>query len=200
MIVRSYADRTSLSGPVYCDTSFLIDLFSVLTFPPASFSGLNPFVQARAKAAGGFYSWASAQRLELATSLLALEESYQTVLFSDIRQGARRARHNTWKDWRTADPTAFRRALRAARGALNTFQSFFDASNISLITFGQGSFRRFVPRDPRIVGYARAILLRHEVDTMDAFHYALMRVARIDSAASSDGDWVSFPWGTVITI
>jgi hypothetical protein len=185
---------------VYCDTSFLIDLFTALKVPPASFKSLNPFVQARATAAAGFYTWARSQSIELATSLLAIEEGYHTVLFSDLRLQSKKAHHANWKAWRGADPIGFKKAFGVGRGALTDFHSFFESSGIALITFGQGTFARFVPRDPRIVGYARAILLRYEVDTMDAFHYSLMRVTRIETAASSDGDWAVFPYGTVISI
>lgn len=199
MIERRYADRTPLLGPVYCDASFLLDLYTASGAPTANFMALNPFVRARATAAVAFQVWAQASGIGLCTSLLGVQECYHKMLFSNIKAGAGKAGHRTWKDWRANDPAAFKLAMRQGRGALHNFHAFFQRSGIMLLSFGPITSIGVLPRDPRIVGYARAVLVRYDADTMDAFHYALMRVRGISTAASSDADWVSFPWGTVVT-
>lgn len=191
MNVRKYGDRTpGIAGPIYCDASFILDFFVHQQAPPRS---LQPMLAARVKAAFDFYIWARGQKIEFVTSVLGVQECYHKVLFGPVRDAAKAQK---WKDFRRAEPLKFAASIALGRAELVKFHAFFAGSGINLhpITTHSSS------QTARLVSYARAILAGYEVDTMDAMHYAVMRRSRIQVAATSDSDWASLPYGTVVTL
>jgi hypothetical protein len=148
--------------------------------------------KARAKAAFDFFIWARTQGVVFYTSILAVEECYHKVLFTPLRQASKSA---DWKAFRASNPSDYATALAKGRSALRTFQGFLATSGIRLVTNGVRSGAQV----QRLIGYARALLLRHELEAMDALQYAIMRRHRLPSAASCDADWANLPFGILVT-
>lgn len=194
MIARGYGDRSPLAGPVYCDASFLMDLF-VDHVGPANLAG---HLKNRAKNGHAFYIWARLQGVTFVTSFLALQECYHNVLFGELRTQWKTAGYQSWKEYRRNDPAGFAATMSRARGILARFHTFFTVSGIKLVTFGTGTWTGLLLREPHLTRYARGVLATCHVDTMDAFHYAIMRRCRIDAAVSTDRDWTSLPKGTLV--
>ena len=157
-------------------------------------------VRARCKAGHDFYIWGRLQGVAFVVSFLALQECYHRSLFGAINDAARKAGHKDWKDYRRDEPAAFAASAGTGRALLANFQAFFASSGLKVMTFGTGHLGRLLMREPRVARYARTVLEHFDVDTMDAFHYALMRRARINAAASNDADWHALPYGVVISL
>lgn len=194
----TYRARPSgLAARVYCDTSFVIDLFAYAH--PTVLGSAGVRARSRVNDAQAFYVWAKGQGLEFYVSLLAIEEAYQLLLFTPVRAATSAGRFKGWKDFRAADSAAFTASLKAGRQAVGTFNTFLRGSGLQLLTFGAGPFSGLLVREARVTRYARALIASYESDVMDAFHFALMRRAGIEVAAASDHDWTKFPFGTLIT-
>lgn len=195
---RGFADRSPLKGPIYCDASYILDLYTYAHKAP-SFAGIKPWLKARCLAAHGFYIWARVERVEFVTSFLALQECYHRFVFSEIKDEVQRRGLRSWKDLKRDDQAEYNRLLARGRQHVGDFHTFFRGSGVSVMAFGSGALSQMLLREPRIARYARGILATCHVDTMDAFHYAIMRRAGIDVAASGDRDWHALPYGTIVS-
>jgi hypothetical protein len=140
-----------------------------------------------------FGNWARQSGIELVTSLFAVEEGMHGMLFSEINKQWRNRGLRGWKDFRSSDRASFLGALSRGRSASAAFDRF-RRQYVRLLRA-----TRTFHQDPesggnRISTYARGLLATYELDTMDAFHIAIARYARIDWAATSDDDWKQVPY------
>lgn len=194
------------SGPLpgldslYCDTSFLLDLFSshLLTSnePPV----LTSRQRMRVDAAHAFFLRCQEADAQVLTSVFAIEEAFHVLLWQFVREDIREShgRWKTWKQYRLQSADQFLVALESGREDLAEFDTWWRDAGILLLHAAQHPRGRVVS-ELHTINDARTLLDRLEVDVMDAFHYSAMRRFGLANAASSDADWTEFPVGTLYT-
>jgi hypothetical protein len=182
---------------VYCDTSFLVHVFTAAN--AARLTSLSPRQRAEAAAGAAFHKWASGRGTTFATSLVAVEEVHHLLIMTPIASEARSRGMVGWKELRSSDPARFQVLLGRGRKEAASFTTFLVASGFRLV----GGGRRFttdeshLPR--RVLTFARALLQRNELDCADAFQIAFARFYGIEWAASADSDWLPTQRLNVIT-
>jgi predicted nucleic acid-binding protein len=186
----TYSDRPTLPARIYCDTSFLLDVFAS-RYPPVS---LDPVKRARAHDAGAFLTWGRSQGTTFCTSLLAFQEAFQRLQFAEILK-----RSGNWKQFRSSNPADFAALLHRGRRTARKFVRSLDGEGIQTLEFGIGELVNTLLRERLVVRYARQILRRYGIDSADAFQYVLARRAGILAAVSSDADWANLPFDPIIT-
>jgi predicted nucleic acid-binding protein len=190
----------AVAGPVFCDTSFLLDAFTRHLQLTAQGATLTSPVQKRLEQAYDFLKRAQAEKTRLATSLLVLEELYHKLLFKFVLSAVAAAGHKGWKDFRAKDETEFLAKLNEGRRLVMECETLLLENMVDQLTHGRqpgGSSNRTV-LERNIAAAARLLLDKYAVDTMDGFHYAAMLRFGIEFAASSDRDWKQFPSGTLV--
>src|SRR5439155_23012974 len=140
MPALAYTARPSSLPPlIYCDSSFLFDLFGAAD--PARLAKYPMGVRTRATDATTFFTWAKQHGVAFVTSLLALEEIHRVIVFNPINAELHKKRKvkgiNTWKDLKAKKPAVFQQKLEDGRRMLSVFQRFFTALKIPLVMFGR---------------------------------------------------------------
>lgn len=200
MVGVAYAKRPiTVRGLVYCDTSFLLDIFS----HDASTRGRKPKVlvgqAARAKRAADFRVDASSLGVVFITSIFAVEEAFHKLLSVPILKAANLAGHKDWKVFQSVEPTLFAAAVDVGRNAIVAFDLFLAMSNIDVLAMGRQPYPKPPILEAQVQKLMKMYLLKYEVEAMDALHYATMRKFSILAAASSDRGWLQFSRGTLFT-
>lgn len=185
-----YTDRPPLRpAVVYCDTSFLFQLY--IAADANRLAKLQGVEQQEARAAGLFFRWAKQKGVRFVASILALEEIANLLVLGPVREEATSRNIRGWKALRRSDLATFTTLLARGRKAARRFHGFFVASEIRLVGGGRFSDSSSSNLPRRVYQFARLLLAKHELDAMDAYHIALARYCRIDWAASADADWFS---------
>jgi hypothetical protein len=186
---------------IYCDTSFLLDLFADDLRRRGSNLGLSGTVTARIQQVTTFFADASANGNKFFTSLLAIEEAFHALLSREIKVRMRRANppFTNWKDFRVADRSSFDEALKVGRTLINDFDGFTKAKNIDVLSFAREPNVFNLILEQQVIAYGRGCLTSFEAECMDAFQFASMRRFGFQYAASSDPDWLIFPFGSLYT-
>ncbi len=191
-----FTDRPVTPPPIiYCDASYLLDLYqanSRVRLSSYKFAG-------RATDGHGFYLWGRLHAVRFVVSMLALEEVYNAVLFSEIRLEASRRSLSGWKQLRATDAAAFAALLSRGRTSVQSFHRFFGGLGAELITVGRAVLSSDSFPASRISKYARVLLDKFELDGMDAYHIALARFCGVPCAATTDSDWERVPTIDVVT-
>lgn len=197
----AYTDRPPPPAPrVYCDTSFLLDLYShsrITRGLPARITGTQ---RQRLLHVRAFVNEAKNNGTVFVSSIFAVEEAFQKLLFQPVYEAMQQhaTRFNKWKDFRTGDQAGFQQAIGFGRGFVVEFDSLIQQENIEILQFGRQTAQLSV-LEHQVISFAREILRLYDTEAMDAFHYAVMRRFGITHAASSDVGWLAFPNGTLIT-
>lgn len=174
---------------VYCDASYLVDIFVLAS--PAGLKTLSATRQTQAQSARDFYIWGKGRGISFTTSILTIEEIYRKVLVTPINEvmQKRSPRPTDWKEFRRQAPADFQAALARGRHQVGRFHSFLIGLALPLIIVGRSLLASEDSAAKRITRYARVLLSQHELDGMDAFHIAVARFAGIEWVATNDRDW-----------
>lgn len=186
------------AGPIYCDTSFLLDLFA----RHLQNIGHSPDLsrkQERITAASQFFFDAQADKRAFVTSIFGVEESFQALCFHFVREEVVAAGLRSWKELRDQDLKRFSHALDAGRRLVHEFDVFLKEKEVDILALGQQPRGQPPILEAHIGADARMISAAVAVDVMDVFHYVTMLRFGIAIAASSDRDWLLFPTGKLIT-
>ena len=187
-------------GTIYCDTSFLLDLFAEYL----ASSGRPPILSSRqanrARQAKSFFDDAKTLGVTFLTSVFAVEEGMHILLVRDINTAMKSAgSYLNWKDFRRSDPAGFTAALNLGRRAMLEFETLLKLLAIDVLAMGKQPPPKPPVLEAHVIADAKLLLSGVEVDAMDAFQFVTMRRFDIDRAASSDVDWLMFPSGTLYT-
>ncbi len=202
MLQVSYAARPLPSQvKVYCDTSYLLDLYAGALIAAGKNLGLSTTQLNRVQAVTSFAADARTQNVEFVTSIFAVEEAFNKLVFQHVNAAAARAVPpiKGWKAFRAAEPAAFVAALTAGRAEVRAFNLLLKSHSIDVLCFGRQPSRSVPVLEHAVIVFAEMLLQLYPVDGMDAFHYATMRRFNIAHAAASDRDWMAFPHGTLFT-
>jgi phytoene dehydrogenase-like protein len=200
MVGVAYAKRPVVAkGLVYCDTSFLLDNFAHQVVTDGRLPRLLKDQSARAKRASDFRKEAEQKGAVFVTSIFAVEEGFQKLLFAPIWAAASPGGFRDWKKFRAADPTAFATAIDLGRHAVARFETFLKMAAIDLLFLGKQPPPNRPILESHLVAIMRLLIAKYEAEAMDTLHYAVMRRFRIPAAASSDTGWLQFSRGTLFT-
>ena len=198
--------HTYASGPLaglddlYCDTSFLLDIYAASLLTTAEPPVLSSRQEQRAEQADRFFRRCIGLGAQVVTSVLALEEAFHVLLWQFVREDINDSNGawRNWKQYRAADTARFLEALDSGRQEMMDFDTFWRTEGILLLHGGQQLVGPPIS-ELHLVNDARQLVDRLEVDVMDAFHYSAMRRFGLSNAASSDSDWAVFPSGRLYT-